>query len=272
MGRYTDAKLSKKLLEGPRQHIAVPPQSSGPLGEFTPLSTRKKGQADPIETYRSILEDKENDSDGSHSQASLSSSEDEGVTLTADQEAIKELEAILDHRPDDEQAWLRLWEISTRSLPRTMGRSTQVRTEISLSILRKAMDAHKNNRESLRLRLLYIEYGSPTWSDERTRREWDDLLDELGGAQVPIWKRTIVWMAWLERQFVSRPTVGEALEAAKQLMAALSEKEFEMLWVRMCWRIAIFMRESGGCFQITLSFIDLFQASWSKRWRFFKLR
>lgn len=211
--------------------------------------SRPKKTKEPEETYRSIVAPNEaSDSEDSRSELSASSDELE-LSLSADQEAMKELEVILNRSPDSETAWLKLWDISLKSVPKTTSRGVNARADISLSILRRALDSHDENKESPRLRLLYIQQASQIWSDDRIRAEWDNLLSQLGGTGTAVWKRGVVWAAWLEWRLSNSPSVNEAIIDTKRAILELKDDSFEMLKVRICWRIAIFLKEAGQCFK-----------------------
>lgn len=209
--------------------------------------SRSKKDLDPQDSYRSIaLKDGQiSESEDSRSHSSASSEDEAQLTLTADQEAIKELESTLSRSPDDETAWIKLWNISIKSVPKSIGRGSCARAEISLSILRRAIDAHDSNKYSPRLRLLYIEHGAEVWSEDQVRIEWGNIMSELGDDCSPIWKRGTVWMAWLEWKLFSSRTINEVLVEARKALAALTDDAFEMLRVRICWRMAVFLREAG---------------------------
>jgi hypothetical protein len=214
--------------------------------EIIELPHSKKDR-DPQDSYRSITlkDDQISDSEDSRSHSSASSDGELQLSLTADQETIKELENILSRSPDDETAWIKLWNISIKSVPKSMGRGSRAQAEISLSILRRAIDAHDSNRYSPRLRLLYIEHGAEIWSEDQIRVEWGNIMSELGDNRSPVWKRGVIWMAWLEWKLFSSRTINEALVEAKKALVALSDDVFEMLRVRICWRMAVFLREAG---------------------------
>lgn len=229
------------MAKGATRYLAIPSTPRLLEGEFSALEINKKHSNHPRDTYRSIAE--ENDSDSED--AGSSSSEDGDIALTAEQESMKEIESRLLNAPDDERAWLKLWDLSTGDLSRTTNRTLQARTEISLSILEKAIEAHPNNRQSPRLRLLYIEHGSRVWDYDRIRREWASILSVFGNTQVLAWKRASVWNAWLEWRLGDSSTVKEGLNAVGDVMRWSQGHNFELFRVRICWRLAIFMREAG---------------------------
>jgi hypothetical protein len=246
LSRYIESKPFRLLLEGPRQHIPVPATPIPFQSEIIELSRSKKDR-DPRDSYRSIApkDAQANESEDSRSHSSSSSEDDVQLTLTADQEAIKELESMLSRSPDNETAWLKLWNISIKSLPKSIGRGSRARAEISLSILRRAIDGHDSSRYSPRLRLLYLEHGGEIWSEDQVRIEWGNIMSELGDDSSPTWKRGVIWMAWLEWKLSSGRTINEALVEARKALVALTDDAFEMLRVRFCWRMAVFLREAG---------------------------
>ena len=221
---------------------ALPAPSSG---EFIALSEHKELQDDDVhDSYRSIerRQSHESDSDASSSQSSESES---GHTLTAEQHTIKALEMTLGSSPSDIESWLKLLDISTKSLSVLTKQATRARAEISVSLLRRAIDAHPDNIASFQLRLLYLEQCCELWSEEKLREEWEDVLNSLGSPQSPPWKRAIVWLNWLEWRLVANSTVVGALNDTKRLFAMLHGERFMRVRVRLCWRVAVFLREAG---------------------------
>jgi len=235
-------------MEGPRRLLAIPTSPDPASGEFIALSKGKKMHDEDVhESYRSIERGTSNDdnSDAS-SHRSFSSSSDAGVhTLTAEQHTIKTLEMALASSPNDTISWLRLLDSSVRSLPVSTKRATRARAEISVSLLRRAIDAHSDNATSLRLRLLYLEHGSEIWSEETLREEWERTLNSLGASHCPSWKRVVVWLNWIDWRLIANRTMTTALNDAKRVFAQFHGEEFARVRVRLCWRVAVFLREAG---------------------------
>lgn len=247
MARYTDGKSLRQLVEGPRRLLTVPDTPATTTSDFIALSKHKKAEEEDVhDSYRSIEQKKDNDSGSGGSSDGSSSSSDLGEhTLTAEQHTIKALETAITSSPNDITSWLKLLDQSVKSLSILTKRATRARAEISVSLIQRAIDAHADNSSSLQLRLLYLEHGSEIWTAEMLRDEWERLLGNLGTPQSPAWKRATVWLTWLEWKLASSPTVANALNDSKRVFAILHGEQFERVRVRLCWRIAIFLREAG---------------------------
>jgi hypothetical protein len=229
--------------------LNIPASPAPSSGEFIALSEHKKTQDDDVhDSYRSIERRKSDESDSDASGSQSSESEFGSNTLTAEQRTIKALETTLGSSPSDIESWLKLLDISIKSLSVLTKQATRARAEISVSLLRRAIDAHPDNAASFRLRLLYIEHGSELWSEEMLREEWEDVLTSLGSPQSPPWKRVIVWLNWLEWREVANSTVTGAVNDAKRVFAMLHGEQFALVRIRLCWRVAVFLREAGKCF------------------------
>lgn len=249
--RYTDFKSLKALVEGPHRLLLPAKTSLTTYGEFIPLgkSTRSE-DIHPEDSYRSIVPEPPPDSDPELEQESgrsdtNSGDEFEGTTLPAEQEKMKSLEETVRRAPQDEQSWLHLLSVSIDSISNRTKRGVKAKAEIATSILKRALDAHRDNEASPRLRLLYIMYGEEIWDEEKTRRSWNSLLSDFGGNDVPPWKQALIWMTFLDWSIINRPSISEALDDARRALAQLQGSEFEMARVRILWRIAVFLREAG---------------------------
>jgi hypothetical protein len=250
--RYSESKAMKILAEAPQQHIKIPSTPQIEYDDFIPISrTRNRRNSDPQDSYRRITEEEKEHSD---SEASMSFSsdqsdredDDEQRTLTAEQETIKSLESTLSRSSDDEEAWLRLLELSVRSLPIQSKRVIHARADISASLLERAINSHPNNKVSPRLRLLYVEAGSEFWPREKIEKEWSDIIALFDTSNMPPWKRCTVWVAYLEWRIASNRSVDGTLTDAERAMKSLQESRYEMTRVTILWRIAVFLRESGN--------------------------
>lgn len=246
--------------------MSIPALPAPSSGEFIALSDHKKARDEDVhDSYRSIERRRSDESDSDASDPQSSESESGGHTLTAEQHTIKALETTLRSSPSDISSWLKLLEISIKSLSVLTKQATRARAEISVSLLRRAIDTHPDNIASFRLRLLYLEHGSELWSEEKLREEWEDVLNSLGSPQSPPWKRAIVWLNWLEWRLVANSTVVGALNDAKRLFAMLHGEQFVRVRVRLCWRVSVFLREAGEYFLSFCCYNAYFVAGFSEQ-------
>ncbi|PVG04525.1 DUF1740-domain-containing protein [Serendipita vermifera] len=244
--RYVDSKAYRDLVQGPHRRLVLRNEPTPSSEEFIPIGKiKRQTEVDPQDSYRSIEAEKEREYDSDASRTESSSDESEGPGLTAEQESIKELERKLGRDPGDESSWLKLLDLSVKSIPTTAKHGARARADIAISILQRAISAHPANELSLLLRLTYLDYGSEIWMDDKLEEEWKDGLARIGGVQSEPRKRSVIWLSWLEWRLFSSKSISAALSHAKATISALSGSEYEMARVRACWRTAIFLREAG---------------------------
>ena len=160
------------------------------------VTSRTHTPDDPLTSYRAITaseaEPRESDSEHTDSVHGLTS-EDEGrpsgepyVHLTAQQEAIKEQESILARDPTLISSWFSLIRLSIAQSPITARRGPAARAEISLAILKRALDAHPHNQTSIRLRVSYLDAGGEIRRKDEQANEWESALNDLGGPGIDL--------------------------------------------------------------------------------------
>ncbi|CAG8732417.1 11367_t:CDS:2, partial [Acaulospora colombiana] len=211
---------------GPHRRLVLRNDPTLGSEEFIPIGKRKKQtEIDPQDSYRSIEGEKEREDDSDIFRTESSSDESEGPGLTAEQESIKELEKKLGRNPDDESSWLKLLDISVKSIPVTAKRGARARADIAISILERAISTHPANKISLLggMEGLSCSY----WSEP--------------------WKRSIIWLSWLEWRLSSSKSISDASTHAKTTVSALSGSEYEM--VR-------FLEQAYAIFQAQLELSD----------------
>jgi hypothetical protein len=179
-------------------------------------------------------------------------SEDEGgpggeprIHLTAQQEAIKEHEAILTRDPALVDSWFSLIRLSIAESPLTAKRGPRARAEISQAILKRALDAHPQNQTSVRLRVAYLEAGEEIWEVVRRANEWESALQALGGPGTDLGSREMMWGAWLSWRMRNATNVDDVLSSFRQALEAFNFGEAEAIRVRLLWRLCVHLYESG---------------------------
>lgn len=167
-----------------------------------------------------------------------SSGDDHGPTLTSHQLAIKALEESLTADPSSVKTWLSLVAESLSVVPLTSKNANKTRSEITLSILSRAREAHPRNLRSPVLWLKYLRAGEEVWRQTELVAEWEDAL-KLGGIDI--------WMEWLEWRI--RTCVGGidqvVCDATRALKALGSSEDIELGRLRIVWRVAIAFQEAG---------------------------
>jgi NRDE-2, necessary for RNA interference len=210
---------------------------------------------DPFTSYRAITasEPRTYDSDSEHTDSihGLTSEDEDGpggehrIHLTARQEAIKELEAILTRDSTQIDSWFSLVRLSIAESPITTKRGPVARAEISLGVLTRALDAHPQNHTSVRLRVSYLEAGEELWDKREQAHEWETALKAVGGLGVHLGNREMIWSAWLSWAMRTARNVDDFLSSFRRALAAFDFGEGEVVRIRLLWRLCVHILESG---------------------------
>jgi hypothetical protein len=170
-----------------------------------------------------------------------SSDDDQAPTLTSHQLAIKALEKCLDTDPSSAQTWLSLVAQSLSVVPLTSKNANKIRSEITLSILSRAREAHPSNLRSPTLLLKYLRAGEELWNQTKLKAEWEDGL-KLGG--IDIWME---WLEWRIRNYTGG--IDQVVSHATRALKALGSSEHsELERLRVVWRVAVAFQEAGASF------------------------
>lgn len=207
----------------------------------------RRGRNGDEQSYRSITLSKDNansDSDSSseseHGDGSDTNDDDSDTTtnLTSHQATLKSLEQQLTADPSSISGWLLLLSQTLSTIPITSKNATKARSEITLSILGRALSVDLRNRTSKTLRLKYLKAGEEVWHESKLRSEWEDAL-KVGGVGI--------WMEWLEWRIRStNKGIDGVVEDATRVLGALSfDDEGEIGKVRVFWRTAVAIQNAG---------------------------
>ncbi|KAJ7492744.1 NRDE-2, necessary for RNA interference-domain-containing protein [Mycena latifolia] len=184
--------------------------------------------------YRSIEKINTNSDSESHSGESDSSSEEEETTPNSHQATLRSINEQLAADPRSISNWLSLLSHTLLNIPTTSKNATRARSEISISILSRALAAAGGN--SYVLRLKYLQAGEEVWHESKLRAEWEDALKNVDGAGI--------WMEWFEwRIRKSTNGIAAVVEDAKRALSALPHDEVGQ--VRVFWRLAVAFQNSG---------------------------
>ena len=237
-----------------RLHAPSTPQPPADL-DFIAVASKRRERDDPSTSYRAITasEARPYNSDSEHTDSVHGlTSEDEGgpsgklhIHLTARQEAIKELEANLTRDSTLIDSWFSLVRLSVAEIPITSRRGPIARAEISLAILKRALDAHPQNRTSVRLRVAYLEAGEEIWQRVEQVKQWEAALIALGGPGIDLDNREMIWSAWLSWVMRNAKNMDDFLSAFRRVFAVFNVEEAEMIRVRLFWRLCVHLHESG---------------------------
>ncbi|KAG5636350.1 hypothetical protein H0H81_008346 [Sphagnurus paluster] len=216
------------------------------------------------ESYRSITKSKldaqsaASSSDSDEGSADeVSSDEAEGFILTAHQETLRNLEQQLTQDSSSVDKWLQLLTHTLSTIPISSKNASKARSDITISILARALAAHPRNATSKLLRLRYLKAGEEVWHVSKVRAEWEEAL-KLGGIEI--------WMEWLEwriRQAING--VDGVAEDAVRVLGVLGDSELdELAKVRVFWRVAVVFQRAGMkaiFYLLLLVSLNIWQAS-----------
>jgi hypothetical protein len=204
---------------------------------FIPLHSRRPRLVEP-ENYRSIspLKDHGLESDSSSASAVSDSDDDDDHSRTVfslNQEKMRSLEEQLSIDPSSVSTWLSLLSLSLSQVPAASKNSSKVRSEITLSIVSRALPSLPEG-PSTRIRLLYLYAGEELWTSEKLSQEWERALTT---------RDFNVFLAWLDWRIRNGSRgVDGVLEAAIRVLA-FATSELENL--RVFWRLCCALRQAG---------------------------
>ncbi|KXN83909.1 hypothetical protein AN958_00989, partial [Leucoagaricus sp. SymC.cos] len=214
----------------------------------------RRGRRDPEDSYRAITTARDSDSNSSSASSGASEyesderSSDASPTLTSYQTTIKRLEQELAEDPMAVDKWLSLLNHTLSTIPITSRNATKARSEITVSILSRALSANPRNSLSRLLRLRYMKAGEEIWPEAKLKAEWEDAL-KAGGTEI--------WMEWLEWRIRSIKSIDGLLDEISRVYAAFDgdKGEFgELAKLRVFWRIIVLYRDAGFTEKATAMF------------------
>lgn len=190
------------------------------------------------DAYRDILPQHTDDteSESSQSENQTDSEGDKDLRpLTAHQIALKSLEQQLDSDPNNEDVWLRLLSQTLTSVPIQSKNASQVRAEISVSILTRALAVLPKSRI---LRLKFVESGEKIWHESKLRTEWTTAF-ALGGTEL-----RLEWLEWRIRK--ANAGLESVVNDARRVLNTYGDsEEDEIAKVRVLWRMALLFKNAG---------------------------
>ncbi|RDB29182.1 Protein NRDE2 [Hypsizygus marmoreus] len=213
-------------------------------------SGRRQKQND--QSYRSITRPKDDaHSDSESSDASehpsvdeSSGDESEGVVLTAHQETLKLLEQGLQADPTSIDKWLQLLTQTLSTIPISSKNATKARSEITISILARALAADPRNAASKLLRLRFLQAGEEVWHESKVRAEWEDAL-KVGGVEI--------WLEWLEWRIRKANNGVDGIVADAVRVLNVMDQD-ELAKVRVFWRVGVVFKNAGFSERTTAMF------------------
>lgn len=253
MSCLTDSGTRALLKRAPEQRLVSSSASSKYKEEdgiiYLPV---RKGPRKPEDSYRSITgQENPSDSDISSLPESEASSSEEGhdrPMLTAHQETLKSLEQELNSHPYDVDKWLAFLRQTLSTIPLTSKNATRARSEITISILSRALSADPRNMKNKMLRILYLKAGEDVWHESKLKAAWDIAFKE-GDTEL-----VMEWLEWQVRK--GEGGLQGLMDAAVKALERFARNEgesAEIAKVRAFWRIAVALR-SAGSFTFSFSF------------------
>ncbi|KAH8102508.1 NRDE-2, necessary for RNA interference-domain-containing protein [Cristinia sonorae] len=249
MSSLTDPSSRHLLAAPPKRRLVTSSKDKYKYDEVEGVlrvSTERSRRAeDP--SYRSInADDAVADSDASgyssEGDGGESSEYDSDTSpLTHLQTKFKELDEQIKQDPLSVSTWLSLLSHTLSTIPISSKNATKARSEIAISILSRAFAAHPENVKSKQLRLKYIKAGEEIWSSAQLHAEWEKALET---------RDADLWMEWLDWRIRSATDGidGAVMESALRTLAMFRSEDSqqgELSQLRVLWRIAITIRESG---------------------------
>lgn len=240
---------SKHLLAAPPTHRLLGSSEDKykyhEVDGFLRLDSNKPRKNTPA--YLEIVPNKlgsDSESSDSAEAAESSASESDTTPLTALQETLKEIETRISTCPSDIASWLRLLSHTLSTVAITTKNATRARSEITLSVLTRALSAHPDNARSRSLRIKYLKAGEEIWPEEKLRSEWEDALKVN---DIELW---MTWLDWTVR--MGTRGVAGIVEDARRVLDVFPPQE-EVARLRIMWRAAVALRDAGVSFRCAWS-------------------
>ena len=195
------------------------------------------------ESYRSLskveADDNSDSSPPSESDDDSHDSDDNDTPiLSAHQESLKLLEHDLEANPRDVSKWLTLLNQTLSTIPFTSKNAMKARSEITVSIIARALSADPQNKLDRHLRLTYLRAGEDIWHESKLRSEWEDAL-KVGETDIQL-----EWLEWKIRN--GNKGIDGVLESAARALTGLGTgEEADIGKVRIFWRVAVAIKNAG---------------------------
>ncbi|KAF7320303.1 hypothetical protein MKEN_00815100 [Mycena kentingensis (nom. inval.)] len=226
--KLSDASSRALLLRIPtRSFVHASSSKYEEQGGFLRLPSRSVPSRD---AYREIERQNANsDSDS----ASHSESSQEETTPTAHDYALQSINTKLAADSTNIANWESLLAHNLSTIPRTSKNSTRARSEISISILARALTATGRPPALL---VKFLECGEEVWHESKLRAEWEDALKHQRNIQV--------WLAWLDWRWRSCKTgIASFVADAERALVALQHDDVGQ--VILFWRLAVAFKSAG---------------------------
>jgi len=174
---------------------------------------------------------------------------------------MRSLEEELSSDPSSVSTWLSLLSLSLSQVPAASKNASKVRSEMTLSILSRALPTLPKGPSSTRLQLMYLHAGEELWTNEKLRNEWEKALTA---------RDINIALAWLDWQIRNGSNGVEGVFEAANRVLTFASSESENL--RVFWRLTCVLCQAG-MLDFTSSAYEMlmvFQGSPNDPWHFFR--
>ena len=242
LSNLTDS-ASRALLSRPPSRKLLPSKDSSKYVEIDGfIRIPSRCGMNKNDAYRSLskveADDNSDSSPPSESDDSHDSDDNDTLVLSAHQESLKLLENDLEANPRAVSKWLTLLNQTLSTIPLTSKNAMKARSEITVSIIARALSADPQNKLNRHLRLTYLRAGEDIWHESKLRSEWEDAL-KVGGADIQL-----EWLDWRIRN--GNKGIDGVLESAARALTGLGTgEEAEIGKVRIFWRVAVAIKNAG---------------------------
>lgn len=195
------------------------------------------------EPYRSLSKVEADDNSDSSSPSegdddSPDSDENDTPVLSTHQESLRLLEQELEANPRTVSKWFALLNQTLSTIPFTSKNATKARSEITVSVIARALSADPQNKLDRHLRLTYLRAGENIWHESKLRSEWEDTL-KVGGVEIQL-----EWLEWKIRN--GHQGIDGVLESATRALTSLGiGEEADIGKIRIFWRVAVAIKKAG---------------------------
>lgn len=215
------------------------------IGGFVRISRMIHNEYPGDPSYRAITRNgNESTQDSSEEDESVeeTGSDSDTSPLSAREETLRRLEQTLKADPSSVDSWLQLLAHSLSGIPSNSKNASKAVSEITISILTRALKEHKDNEYSVLLRLKFLKAGEDVWDESKLRSEWEIALRLIDTPDI--------WLEWLDWR-MRRGTGGidACLADSQRAISSFSHLRDpvtqDIAKLRVFWRTVVFLRQSG---------------------------
>lgn len=265
MPELTDSSARHLLNAPPTRRLVTGGASTYKYDEiegFLRLPSHRRKDEKDDQSYRSIEparrpdDSEESDTSEGEGESSEGDETDTFIPMGSLQATLKSLEEHLSKDPSSIPTWLSLLSHTLSTVPPTSKNASKARSDITLSLLSRALSAHPDNKRSWALRLKYLKAGEEEWSEGKLKVEWEDALRGCGGGRDAM----EMWMEWLDWRIRrgENGVEGVVEDAGRVLKALGNSPDSEVGRLRVFWRVAVAFRDAGLSLFLCFLFLSIY--------------